>query len=239
MPSKGELDRSRLFDRYTSSDFFTHETEIGYGEQVLRPFVQEVRKVCQKGRVLYIASGTGEVARYLEQFDDIKVVQLDLSQIALTVADGNRIRSLADDPPFKNDSFDAIHMKDALVHIGDIDGFSAKLDSLLVPGGKLLITSVSPRRYKKFFVIPGEKDQTVYFSNPDDYLNKSRILLNGKITTFSAPYYPRNPARITRILAANHFLLIGADSWTPTSELDWYGKEKYARDVFLYEKRSV
>lgn len=153
------------------------------------------------------------------------------------MAQGNRVNGLAERTPFKDTSFDAILMKDALVHIGDIDEFSSEVSRLLVPGGKLLITSFMMGRYQNFFVVHGSKDDTVYFDTPNDYFDKVRLFSNNKIVTISAPYYPKNPTRIHKSLAANNFSLIKTDSWTPHGQSDWYGESGFKRKIFLYEKR--
>lgn len=136
----------KIFDRYNnSSEVHGYEriTSLpqSYCDQVLDPFVSEVKKVSKNPRILDLASGSGLAANYFENQHGLTVVRTDLNRSGLLYGGTLRAQALADQLPFSNESFDGIHFKDGLVHVYDKATLLNEIHRTLKPGGRCVITT--------------------------------------------------------------------------------------------------
>jgi SAM-dependent methyltransferase len=236
---EGGLRRAQILGGYESKTFRVSHMEKSYLTQVLQPFVETVRQIGRTGRVLDLGSGRGETARFFRQSGLQQVAQVDLSKFALKRAKGARILTTAEKTPFKDETFDAIHMKDTLVHVGDLNGQFEEIARLLVPGGRVLITSpfftTDQNSFRVLKRISGRERRVEWidFDTPNDYENNVRLLSQDRaVIQITPPLYPYSPDRIKASAVANGLFLKQESSWSSTTDNDWY---EFSRKRFVLE----
>lgn len=208
-------------------------------------------------QILDLASGRGEAANYLTELFGAHVVRTDISFSALQSQNPSFLKRLLDAPkqavalstateqPFKKYTFDAIHMKDALVHIEDKELFFREANRLLRPGGKLLIVTQYFDGGNLFFLHTNKKDKhgnhmqfEIPFSNIAEYIRLSGQVIDQKMTyrgvpvaKISPPYFDIEHNQLIR-LAMRYNLVFRYDPnmpnfWIPSKgQPDWYNKKE-------------
>lgn len=119
--------------------------EKSYEIMALRPMVEAILYAHLKLPILDLASGLGDSADYFES-RGIKTVRLDISTIAgkfqskkgFVLGDMN-----TKDLPFADNSFSGVHIKDSMVHIKNKRNFFNEMSRILIPDGRLVLTTVS------------------------------------------------------------------------------------------------
>lgn len=221
--------------------------------------------------VLDLASGRGEAANYLTELFDAHVVRTDISFSALKSQNPWLLKRLlgaqkqpvalstATEQPFKSHSFDAIHMKDALVHIEDKELFFREVNRLLRPGGKLLIVTQHFEGGNSFFLHTNKKDEDgnykqfeIPFSNIAEYIRLSGKVIDKnmtyqgiKITKISPPYFDIEYGGLIQI-GKRYNLVFRYDPdmpkfWIPSKgQPDWYNRKEGSvpRAVLEFVKTS-
>lgn len=205
----------------------TNHASNSYRRDVLLPFMEEVQGDKYQGNgtrpILDVASGLGEVADFLERTYGRTLVRTDLSHIALTHGQGERVRSDMEHLPFQANSFAAVHCKDALVHVFDKKQFFSELYRVLTPGGKVLVASAAVAE-STFFYASGTGGGVISLDSKDDYVEKSAYYeVFHDALSVSPPYY-ETKANKTRILASQAgFRGSSKMIWPPPKgEEDWY-----------------
>lgn len=201
-------------------------------------------------KILDVATGRGEPADYLRKLFNAQVIQTDLSMFPLRMEQTWLRRftgftkplavAKATEQPLPTGTFDAIHMKDALVHIEDKDVFLSEMSRLLKPRGKLLlVTHINDSNcflltYPKFRNEKAPKSVEVPFRDPPGYVSLVRAITQDgmqyggqQFTTISPPYYGINLSELEKI-AREHDLRsirvssLQANTWKPPEEEpDW------------------
>jgi 2-polyprenyl-3-methyl-5-hydroxy-6-metoxy-1,4-benzoquinol methylase len=102
------------------------------------------------GRLLDAGCGNGSFLQYLSQ-DPIWCVEgLDLSEEALSIAKQQRVPVYCgrlEEPPFPMASFDVISLWEVLEHLPDPRKALLIINRLLVPGGKLVLSTPNPESW--------------------------------------------------------------------------------------------
>ena len=234
------LDRYGLKGPYLNYDSTSH-LHAKYLQCVLRPFGVFLSKSFTHARVLDVASGTGEVAKYWSGLKNLQMVQTDLSKFALDRSKGQqRVRALAQELPFKNASFDVIHMKDALLHIEDQSELLAEFQRILKPNGYLLLTSFE--YLKKNFGLILKSFPMISTLLP--YINKKQFISWAsffeklKIFDMTPPFFPVSEKTITKLASETGFKIVTNNHWTTNWENpDWtlFPEKRFS---ILFQKTS-
>ena len=205
----------------------------------------------QNATILDIATGRGEAADFLRELFDAQVIQTDLSTFPLHLQQTwfrrlmRQTKPLSgaktSEQPFSDNIFDAIHMKDALVHIENKDEFFAEMSRLLKPGGKLLLITQMNKSSNVFFLTPQTSHNKevpltgIEIAGSSEYAALVRQIQtnnmtykNKKYSSISPPYFKVNFRSMLRI-ASNNSLVPVTDSyvqkhlWLPgEDEPDWH-----------------
>ncbi len=120
------------------------------------PFMQKFRKELAQlpagSKLLDLGSGVGLESRIFRQmFPNIEVISVDLSDYGVKQGAGlglNQVQALAEEIPFAQGTFNAIHTKDLLVHISDKPKFFDNVAKSLVLGGILYIITAQAKPSK-------------------------------------------------------------------------------------------
>lgn len=204
--------------------------------------------------VLDIAAGQGEVAEFLRHINGATVYQTDISIMPLVIqkkrnSDSEKI-FVADSmrQPFASHMFDAIHMKDALVHVEDTVGFFTEMHRLLKPDGSLLIVTQETEENIIFVRSYDTKGQgnvethRIPFENFSHYqslineIGKNGMMYEHRVVdSISPPYFATRKEDFEPIARACGFILRKnqlPSLWTPKAgEPDWLHE---SRDVFEF-----
>jgi ubiquinone/menaquinone biosynthesis C-methylase UbiE len=201
----------------------------------------------QGANVLDIGAGLGETAEFLHSLFNATVRQADLSMYPLALQRSDTsphtqtdlLNAAALNLPFANHSFDAIHMKDVLVHIEDHAGFFGEMQRLLKPGGKLLIVTHKndsiPYVLLLFANHNGQRvppEQVAVFDSAGyadtvKYIQEKKMKFRGKkVVHISPPYFDTNLDHIPMIANEHGFTQVTTPyferGWTPPkNEPDW------------------
>ncbi len=249
-------ERIKLLDRYVldgPSHGYTETSHCGpsYQEKVLERFVKHLKQRFPKSplRVLDLASGLGEAADFFDNRQHhISSVRLDISEIALGLQNGARVRALATELPFKDESFHGIHFKDALVHIDDKTKLFKETWRVLKPGGYMVVASkVIPMG--GFAVHEEEKNENlknrwdVFIDSEENYLSLSKFFEGfGSLITIDPPYYETHQKSTVSSARKGGlwFLNSKSFSWRPAEDQpDWHTNGPADRFVVFLSKPTV
>jgi demethylmenaquinone methyltransferase/2-methoxy-6-polyprenyl-1,4-benzoquinol methylase len=142
-----------LFETIAPSyDRLNRVLSFGIDESWRKRTAQEAIAVDERGRVLDLASGTGDLAAALERrAPDARVVRLDLSGPLLRRGE-EKLRAAArhpgvvaemERPPLKGGSCTAITMGFALRHVESLDALLTACYRVLQPGGRLAFVDMA------------------------------------------------------------------------------------------------
>lgn len=188
--------------------------------------------------VLDVASGIGAAANCLETCR-FKVVRTDISMRALDRSHGMRVCSFAQMLPFRDSCFDAIHMKDALVHIPEKNVLFQEFRRVLRPGGRLVIASGTLSEEVTPYLAYREcgEDKTIKFNSWEEYERLIYNLLLRHVSYIGSAYYSTTSQDTITIAQMNGLDLVEQTSWCPAQgEADWYvGRAE--RFVLFFQKR--
>jgi ubiquinone/menaquinone biosynthesis C-methylase UbiE len=197
------------------------------------------RRQIKTPMVLDLAMGSGNTSQYLENHN-LNVIKTDLSFSALKNISGSRSRCRADELPFCDESFDAIHFKDALVHIEDKEKLFNEFNRILKPRGVLLLaTAECP--CSNFFYYYKEKDVVqkgnICFENMEEYCNLVNLLSEKQeVISINPPYFKVEFDDIEDSFKKNRLEIISSTTWRRWfNEPDWYDG-KMPRMVYFAEK---
>lgn len=193
--------------------------------------------------VLDLAVGNGQSSDYLER-KKMTVVRSDLSYIALEASDGLRTRCSANDElPFTDNTFNAIHFKDALVHIEDKKRLFREIRRVLKPSGVLLLTTSSEDINKTFFTYMTRIGESMtlkqmFFRNLSEYCSLVEgMKKNPKIVCIDPPYFNTKKDDVDLNLCNNRLEVIKNFTWIPNIwEHDWY-EGRQLRSVYIAIKK--
>lgn len=233
---------NEILDRYPKELYKKAGSSEDYNRNVLNLFGLTLGGVFESPKVLDLASGTGEAADYLESTFAMRVVRADLSSDGLSLARDSRVRAVADCLPFPDDSFDGVHMKDALVHIPDVDKLLGEISRVLSPNGQALIVSAYPNRFGTFFYkqLGSTDQQWNNIGSQSDYLRHAeRLMKDKKTAVVSPPYYSFNPSTVDEQASLHGLSLLKVSEWIPNDNSNWYNKSPRPvnRFVMHFEKR--
>jgi SAM-dependent methyltransferase len=108
-----------------------YESPIGKErEQVILPFISQL-----KGLTLEVGCNAGHYSKYFSEY-----VGLDIARANLRKFDRDRIQSLGQATPFRDDAFQNVFMSETLEHIPKPIVVLRELRRILKPGGSLLVT---------------------------------------------------------------------------------------------------
>lgn len=218
----------------------------------------------QGARVLDLAGGRGQHASYLEDHYDAKVVVTDLSTAALRLrrSDSENQEGVAlaeaTEQPFRDESFDAIQLKDSILHVDDRKGLFVEADRVLKKGGRLLVVAQTvPEGHMYLFYedenhgdgnssrspdVKVRKAHKVRMDGIEDYERRLERLQNNtlvnsgnRVVEISPPYFSTNAEDIMRDAESAGFTLDTSSalpkSWEPSSEEDeWTHVERFVLD---------
>lgn len=234
-----------FFDRYGLKGLYlnydtTNHLHPEYLKQVLRPFGIFLSRSFSHARILDVASGTGDVAKYLSGLKNLQVVQADISHYALGRSKGQRVRALAQELPFEDSSFEVIHMKDALLHFEDQRELLMEFNRILKPSGYLLLTSFeySKKNFglilKSFPII----STLLPYIDKNQFISWTTFLEKLKIFDITSPFFPVSEKVITQL--ANEMGLKGIRkvNWTTDwKNPDWtlFPEKRFS---ILFQKNS-
>lgn len=242
------MNRVEALDRYSFSAVLHNPIKRegmpqSYEDRVLKGFIEGVKKSKRWGRplVLDLASGIGKAATEMESAG-LKTVRLDISLASLLANCGANVQAIFDDLPFKNESFDAIHFKDALVHVGNRGNLFKQLFRILKPGGELLIATEERASLSPIFKVRSKKSRRTYihnFRDEDEFVEKlQRMKIRGKMEEkeIFPPYYPLWKSELNYELSNSGFRINYIFSWQPgVEEKDWYS-DRTKRLIFSATK---
>lgn len=233
------MDKYGLKGPYLNYDF-TYHLHKEYKETVIRPFGVFLSKTYDHAKVLDVASGNGEVAKYLSGLKNLQVVQTDLSQFALSRSNGQRVRALAQELPFEGSSFDVIHMKDALIHFNDQRELLTEFQRILKPSGYLLLTSFEYSK-KNFGLI---LKSFPFISALLPYINKNQFVSWAaffeklKVFNVSPPFFPVSEKAVVKLAKETGFDQVVKSDWTTNwRNPDWtlFPEKRFS---ILFQKTS-
>lgn len=240
------MDRINALDRYSSeaemANPFNYEgCPESYRQQVLKPFAK--RLTTRKDPiVLDLAGGRGESSSYLRQYD-IKTVLFDLSRESLYPDPEMKIQGSIGKLPFRNESFDGIHFKDALVHSSNHNVLFAELFRILKPKSELLLTTTETGHILPFGFIISKitgKQKTKFFLSEKQYIKQLEgIVKKGRMDDYEVgpPYYPVKKLFLDSEIKKAGFKILTITNWKPGySENDWYFREPTQRLVYTVIK---
>lgn len=236
------MKRTEILDRYSTDAYKNVRTDPEYNNRILYPFGNLIRRASGSPVILDLASGKGEAADFLERSFSMSVVRGDLSLEGLSLGRNSRVRALADCLPFASESFDGIHMKDALVHMHDTNLLFSEISRVLKPAGKMLLVSAYPSRFSNFFYREegDERSRSVRIYGQEDYEKTVKTLVQKtSVSTISSPYFINDPETVERSASSNGLSLTCIGEWTPINPLDWYKESPRPvnRYVMLFEKK--
>lgn len=229
-------------DQYSAADYTRTRYSPDYNINVLRPFGKLLRASSDSPMMLDLASGTGRAADYLETFFGVKVVRTDLSKDGLSLASGKRVLALADTLPFIDEAFDAVHMKDAVVHIPDTRALFQEISRVLKPSGNVLMVSAYPDRGNSFYYreVGSERSRWVDINNQSDYIRQAQSLTDKeKVSSVSAPYYSTDPSVLETSANLVGLRLIDISEWMPQDKADWYGQSPRPVNRFVMHFKKI
>jgi SAM-dependent methyltransferase len=232
-----------LMDRYTiNGDEFGHCFEKEEAKlpksyhRILDLLTKHMGSSLIKPLVLDLAMGAGDTSTYMQK-KRLRVVKADLSILSLKQNSGERVEVFAEELPFKDDTFDAIHFKDAMVHIEKKPKFFQEISRILKPGGVFLLTTVLSQLSYYCFYNSCDELHTRYISNIEDYCKRVRSLEKMEGVLFIGPPYFRTEGK--DILAGfqnNRMTILENTTWQPKNdEKDWY-QGTVERKVYLARK---
>ncbi len=233
--------RIEVLDRYAREAYERAITGSDYNVDVLEPFGRLLSGDSKSPRVLDLASGRGASADYLERSQGLEVVRADLSLCGLKLGRNARVRAFADTLPFRSNSFEGVHMKDALVHMPNLDKLMSEIVRVLMPGGKALIASEYPPKANNFlYRVKGNTNSTrVYIAGEPDYLNHvGKLMENPNVARLTPPFYSTHPSILQNSAQVHGLTLINSRDWVPQNKSDWHGNLPIPvkRFVMTFEK---
>ncbi len=204
----------------------------------------------QGAKVLDVATGRGEAAEFLRELFGAHVVQTDLSTFPLRLQQTwltrliGRTKPLAaakaTEQPFPDNTFNAIHMKDVLVHIEDKKKLLAEMSRLLKPGGKLLIVTQEQDKSCIFLQTPELHNKkpspiTVVIKDSEQYAKLIKKIEQDNMTfhdnpivSISPPYFRidfealTEEAQRNKLVPAPHSF-VQKNGWKPSKkDPDWH-----------------
>ena len=194
--------------------------------------------------VLDIASGSGETSEFMVS-QGLKSVNLDITRLGLKLTKDPAVQAEATALPFREATFRGVHMKDALVHIGNRRRLFAEMVRVLIPEGIMVLTTSETRSRPYFSYTVNLMNRnislpaTMYFKNTEDYYTKVVRVMSDPATnrnSISPPYYPNNRVEILIIAEEQGLKLIKAVKWQPPQDNpDWYSSW-IKRSVFFFRK---
>ena len=191
--------------------------------------------------VLDLAMGSGQTSAYLEKMK-LRVIRAELSWSALNINKGFRVRCSADDElPFGNESLDAVHFKDALIHIEDKSKLFGEIRRVLKTRGVLLMTSAKNPTEPFFYYYRKYKGRQLKeeksFSTLTEYCHiVSQMEKSNKISGIYPPYFVVDKGDIDNGLREHNLKVIKYFIWKRRPlEPDWYD-EREPRMVYLVRK---
>lgn len=179
--------------------------------------------------ILDLAMGSGQTSEYLEK-KKLKVIRADLSWSSLKINKGFRVRCCADELPFGNGTLDAVHFKDALIHIEDKSKLFGEIRRVLKTRGVLLMTSVENPTGPFFQYYKKDKGELVKeeksFSTLTDYCDiVSQMEKSDKISGIYPPYFGVDMWDIKNVLKENKLEIVNFFIWKRKPlEPDWYDR---------------
>ena len=248
------VDQMTAYRSRTSYGKHGFEHNIHYVGESYRDFLW-YWDIPQGARVLDVATGRGEAADFLRDLFGARAVRTDLAKFPLylqrswveELVGRNKLLAAAKatEQPFPEGTFDAIHIKDALVHIENKYKLFAEMDRLLVPGGKLLIVSQQQvyncihlfhPAYGSGKALPS---RMVTFWNIEEYVDivnqitQDDMMYEGKkYAAISPPYFSAMWGSLPFIAEQFHLIecrdsYVGCKGWTPPEdEKDWNHSER-------------
>jgi len=121
-----------------------------YSDEILTPFVQEVKETKPNPKVLDLGSGDGEIVNRL-RFSGCNAYGVDIANV---VNHPNAVQATAWRLPFGDNTFDALHSKDLFTHIPPHlrrEVFN-EIRRVVKPGGNIVIVAAENRgrRFRQF-----------------------------------------------------------------------------------------
>lgn len=238
------MTRTELLNRYNQAEFKEAGVCLEYNRDVLWRYGFILKDTFSDPVVLDLASGTGGAADYLESEFGMQAVRLDISGYALDLSKGKRVRAIAQNLPFKDSSFEGIHMKDAIVHIENKDHIFGEIARVLKPNGMAILTSA-------YFESAGvfthsdrfsEFKRCITIGNESDYLREVSLLNRRRRSAkISPPYFRCLPSEIERSANLNGLRLVSRNLWTPDCGNDWYDRapKPVERFVMILDKSEI
>jgi SAM-dependent methyltransferase len=199
----------------------------------------------QGANILDIATGKGEAADFLRGLFQANVLQTDLSLYPLQLQKKDTHKDAlfvahAVRQPFPNHVFDAVHMKDAFVHVQDKYAFFQEMKRLLKPKGKLLIVTQLQKEDTVFLHYAQKENEKKFSSMPlpfygiEDYAKLVTFIQNNKmmyeenrIVSISPPYFSWRWSDLQEVSAQAGFVVNRSKGipfrWKPDKgEPDWH-----------------
>ncbi len=221
--------------------------------------------VSEGGAVLDIGCGQGNELEVLEEhFRPQKLIGMDSADYRKQGTPGEMvIGSIDEGLPFEPQSLDAVHCKDALVHVADQRNFFRNIATILKPGGKLLITTSEvkenyfPALYVGFNVLTqtGKLEHTynIPFTTLDDFLNQAGKLLEEAATNkdpnihpldVGMPYFKISRDEVVRLCNEAGLVLddqqVAQEEWAHEDKADdWFKAGRTPRQVLSFVKHGV
>ncbi|KKS97674.1 MAG: hypothetical protein UV73_C0006G0028 [Candidatus Gottesmanbacteria bacterium GW2011_GWA2_43_14] len=248
-----EFYQASVLDRYGkhADIFHRYETTIhagnNYRSQILDPFIAGIPE--NGGGVLDLASGAGEITRYLSE--RFPVVAFDLSAEALKLTSlkftGKEkrpflVRGIAQNLPFQKEQFQAVHAKDILVHLENHSEFFAGIKRVLAPDGKVLLVTqiIMEKPYFLIHIASGEAEK-VYFDTTADYIKKIILLeKDQEIRWVTPPYFPVQPQVLINSVYSSGLKIDKLLKWQPTAdEPDWHSEPEDRLVAVITRKSGI
>ncbi len=209
-----------------------------YKKRVLDPFAELVLRQFGPGAlVLDAASGRGEAADLFIE-GGLRAMKMDLSAHALAMTTGLRVRADIQHLPCKPQTFHAIHIKDAIVHIWDKVALFNELAQVLVPRGLIcIVTQINS--HSLFTVRDGTDRPPEFFKDLKEYEEQFKfmkwLLPNAYL---SPPYFRTTRASLWKDVDNTSFEKIDERTWTnEKGEPDWFA-DPIRRYVLTLQKKS-
>lgn len=198
-----------------------------YEVQVLVDFIKRIKRK-KSPIVLDLACGVGKTSIAIEN-ERVRVVGLDISLKSLKKGLGSKVRAVFENVPFRDESFDAVHFKDALVHVPNHEDLFKQIFRILKPGGKFLIATTEFDTFNPSFTVRSKKTgrlRMIGFADEDEFILKmEKIKKRGRMKEMEIypPYYPVSRTNLRNELLIAGFEIDSISTWRPEyEEKDWF-----------------
>lgn len=122
---------------YGDPSEFDHQYRNKTRSESYENLLSETWQLPRGSKILDIASGVGDEAEFLKENYSATVFQTDISPNLsnLVRLESNFVFADFNNQPFRSESFDGVHCKDALVHVKSKNRFLNEAYRVLKPGG--------------------------------------------------------------------------------------------------------